>query len=161
MDLKLTGKIALVTGSSRGIGLATAKAFAAEGCQVMLSGCSTEQLREAETALRATGAQVAANAEKARRGDAMLTPPGAHMSAPLFIVKPHALASSTKGAQKRAEANRVIRRRPLDVCQPQEPTLQENPLLDRADFVALRTLPASLVRRSIAWRDILSILLAS
>ena len=62
MDLKLTGKIALVTGSSRGIGLATAKAFAAEGCQVMLSARSTEQLREAETALRATGAQVAAHA---------------------------------------------------------------------------------------------------
>jgi NAD(P)-dependent dehydrogenase (short-subunit alcohol dehydrogenase family) len=62
MDLKLTGKIALVTGSSRGIGLATAKAFAAEGCQVMLSGRSTEQLRETETALRATGAQVAAHA---------------------------------------------------------------------------------------------------
>jgi 3-oxoacyl-[acyl-carrier protein] reductase len=62
MDLKLTEKIALVTGSSRGIGLATAKAFATEGCQVMLSGRSTEQLREAETALRATGAQVAAHA---------------------------------------------------------------------------------------------------
>ena len=62
MDLKLTGKVALVTGSSRGIGLATAKAFAAEGCRVVLSGRSTEQLRDAETALRATGADVAAHA---------------------------------------------------------------------------------------------------
>ena len=62
MDLKLTGKVALVTGSSRGIGLATAKAFAAEGCRIMLSGRSTEQLHEAETTLRATGAQVAAQA---------------------------------------------------------------------------------------------------
>ena len=62
MDLKLTGKVALVTGSSRGIGLATAKAFAAEGCRVMLSARSTEQLRGAETALRATGAEVAAHA---------------------------------------------------------------------------------------------------
>src|SRR5262249_53817597 len=62
MDLKLTGKVALVTGSSRGIGLATAKAFAAEGCRVMLSGRSTEQLHEAEAALRATGAEVAAHA---------------------------------------------------------------------------------------------------
>jgi NAD(P)-dependent dehydrogenase (short-subunit alcohol dehydrogenase family) len=55
MNLKLRGKAALVTGSSRGIGLATAKAFAAEGCGVMLSARSTEQMREAETALRATG----------------------------------------------------------------------------------------------------------
>ena len=62
MDLKLTGKGALITGSSRGIGLATAKAFAAEGCRVMLSARSIEQLRGAETALRATGAEVAAHA---------------------------------------------------------------------------------------------------
>jgi len=56
MDLKLTGKAALVTGSSRGMRLATAKAFAAEGCRVILSGRSTEQLSEPEAALRATGA---------------------------------------------------------------------------------------------------------
>ena len=62
MDLKLRSKVALVTGSSRGIGLATAKAFAAEGCRVILSARSTEQLRDAETALRATGAEVAAHA---------------------------------------------------------------------------------------------------
>jgi 3-oxoacyl-[acyl-carrier protein] reductase len=62
MDLKLTGKAVLVTGSSRGIGLAAAKAFAAEGCRVMLSGRSAEQLQEAETALRAFGAEVAAHA---------------------------------------------------------------------------------------------------
>ena len=34
MDFKLTGRVALITGSSRGIGLATAKAFGAEGCRV-------------------------------------------------------------------------------------------------------------------------------
>jgi 3-oxoacyl-[acyl-carrier protein] reductase len=62
MDLKFTGKVALVTGSSRRIGLATGKAFAAEGCRLMLSGRSTERLRQAETALRATGAEVAAHA---------------------------------------------------------------------------------------------------
>ena len=61
MDLRLCGKVALVTGSSRGIGLATAKAFAAEGCRVMLSARSTERLRETEKGLRATGAVVAAH----------------------------------------------------------------------------------------------------
>jgi NAD(P)-dependent dehydrogenase (short-subunit alcohol dehydrogenase family) len=57
MDLRLAGKVALITGSSRGIGWTTAKAFAAEGCRVMLSGRTTGQLHEAETALRATGAE--------------------------------------------------------------------------------------------------------
>ena len=33
MDLKLGGKVVLITGSSRGIGLATAKALTAEGCR--------------------------------------------------------------------------------------------------------------------------------
>jgi hypothetical protein len=40
MDLKLIGKVALITGSSRGIGLATAKAFTAESCRLMLSARS-------------------------------------------------------------------------------------------------------------------------
>ena len=62
MDLGLHGKVALVTGSSHGIGLVTAKAFAAEGCRVMLSARSAEQLRVMEEALRETGAEVAAHA---------------------------------------------------------------------------------------------------
>jgi 3-oxoacyl-[acyl-carrier protein] reductase len=62
MDLKLAGKAVLITGSSRGIGLATAKAFAAEGCRIMLSARSASQLRDAEAALRSAGAVVAARA---------------------------------------------------------------------------------------------------
>jgi 3-oxoacyl-[acyl-carrier protein] reductase len=60
MDLKLAGKVALITGSSRGIGLATAKAFAAEGCRLMLSARSAEPLTEAE-ALRTSALDVAAH----------------------------------------------------------------------------------------------------
>jgi 3-oxoacyl-[acyl-carrier protein] reductase len=62
MDLKLAGKVALITGSSRGIDLATAKAFAAEGCRLMLSTRSAEPLAEAQAALRTSVAEVAAHA---------------------------------------------------------------------------------------------------
>jgi 3-oxoacyl-[acyl-carrier protein] reductase len=36
MDLGLTDKVALVTGSSRGLGLASARALVAENCRVCL-----------------------------------------------------------------------------------------------------------------------------
>ena len=62
MDLKLADKSVLITGSSRGIGLATAQAFAGEGCRIMLSARSTGPLRDAEAALRANGTAVAAHA---------------------------------------------------------------------------------------------------
>lgn len=44
MDLQLSGKVALVTGSSRGIGLAIAKALHAEGCTVVLNSRSPGDL---------------------------------------------------------------------------------------------------------------------
>ncbi|MBI4476445.1 MAG: SDR family oxidoreductase [Acidobacteria bacterium] len=47
MDLGLTGKIALVTGSSRGLGFASARALAAEGCRVCICARGLERLREA------------------------------------------------------------------------------------------------------------------
>ena len=60
MDLHLKDKVVVITGSSRGIGRATAKAFAAEGCRLVLSARSPSALTEAETSLRAAGAKVAA-----------------------------------------------------------------------------------------------------
>ena len=47
MDLHLTDKIAIVTGSSRGLGLASAKALAAEGCRVCLCARGGLQLLRA------------------------------------------------------------------------------------------------------------------
>ena len=47
MDLGLKDRIAIVTGSSRGLGLASAKALAAEGCLVTLCARHEERLRQA------------------------------------------------------------------------------------------------------------------
>ncbi len=44
MDLQLRGKSVLVTGASKGIGLATARAFAGEGCDVHLAARSADAL---------------------------------------------------------------------------------------------------------------------
>ncbi|TVZ00793.1 SDR family oxidoreductase [Trebonia kvetii] len=53
MDLELTGKRAVVTGGSRGIGLAIARALAAEGCDVALIARGTAALDAAAGALTA------------------------------------------------------------------------------------------------------------
>ena len=46
MDLELKGKVALVTGGSKGIGLATAQVLAAEGCNLHLAARSEKDLIE-------------------------------------------------------------------------------------------------------------------
>jgi 3-oxoacyl-[acyl-carrier protein] reductase len=63
MDLGLTDKVAIVTGSSRGLGLASARALALEGCRVCL--CARTESRLAEAA-RDVGAA-------AGRGDRVLS----------------------------------------------------------------------------------------
>src|SRR6266511_337461 len=52
MELGLTGKTVLVTGGSRGIGRATARAMAAEGARVMICSRSGPALEEAAGAIR-------------------------------------------------------------------------------------------------------------
>lgn len=52
MDLGIAGKVALVTGSSRGLGLASAAALVAEGCRVVICARGPEKLRESAAALR-------------------------------------------------------------------------------------------------------------
>jgi NAD(P)-dependent dehydrogenase (short-subunit alcohol dehydrogenase family) len=51
MDLQLTGMTALVTGASRGIGLAIAHALAREGCHLQLASRSEKDLEAAHAAI--------------------------------------------------------------------------------------------------------------
>ena len=55
MDLGLTGRCFLVTGGSRGLGLATARVLVAEGADVVLAARDAERVREAADELGCTG----------------------------------------------------------------------------------------------------------
>ena len=59
MNLDLTGKVAIVTGSSRGLGLASAQALAQEGCRVTICARGETSLNEAAIQLRTVAQQAA------------------------------------------------------------------------------------------------------
>lgn len=61
MDLNLTGRTALITGGSSGIGFATAQRFAAEGAIVHVAARPGERLDKAAARLRGTDAEIGAH----------------------------------------------------------------------------------------------------
>jgi NAD(P)-dependent dehydrogenase (short-subunit alcohol dehydrogenase family) len=77
MDLKIKNKIALVTGSTAGIGFAIAKALAAEGATVIVNGRTTERVDKAVAQLKnETGNQnikgIAADFSNKKQIDALI-----------------------------------------------------------------------------------------
>ncbi len=59
MDLKLKGKKALITGASQGLGFATARGLASEGCDLVISSRNSEKLGSAAQALdKETGTNI-------------------------------------------------------------------------------------------------------
>jgi 3-oxoacyl-[acyl-carrier protein] reductase len=57
MDLQIEGKVAIVTGSARGLGAATARRLAEEGAKVVITDILQEQAEATAAALRAEGLQ--------------------------------------------------------------------------------------------------------
>jgi 3-hydroxybutyrate dehydrogenase len=80
-DRMLSGKTALVTGSTSGIGLGIAKALAAQGANIVMNGFGDNEGPQAE--IKALGVQVAYH--------------GADMSKPADIEAMHAFAKQTFG----------------------------------------------------------------
>jgi NAD(P)-dependent dehydrogenase (short-subunit alcohol dehydrogenase family) len=71
MDSELSGKVVLVTGGSKGLGLACARAFLAEGAKVAIAARNLDNLREAREQLEGGGRTVCTvQADLTRAGDA-------------------------------------------------------------------------------------------
>jgi 3-hydroxybutyrate dehydrogenase len=83
--MSLKGKVAVVTGSTSGIGKAVAEAFAAEGCTVMLNGFGDRAAIEAQ------------RAELAQKSGVSVAYHGADMSKPAEIEAMMAYAASEFG----------------------------------------------------------------
>ena len=69
METGLRGRRALVTAASRGLGLASARALAAEGCRVAISSSNQAHLQAAVEALRREGHDVVARVADLRQAD--------------------------------------------------------------------------------------------
>ena len=69
MDTGLRGRRALVTAASRGLGLASARALAAEGCRVAISSSNAQHLRDAAQAVHQEGNYVLSRVADIRQAD--------------------------------------------------------------------------------------------
>lgn len=70
MDLKLNGRVVVITGPAKGMGAAVTRAFAAEGCKLALLGRDTGAIAPVADEVRAAGAEAIVIACDVTRGEA-------------------------------------------------------------------------------------------
>ena len=82
MELGLAGKVALVTGSSRGIGRGIAVTLAGEGCDIFLTGTDETMLKSATAEIEALGRKAKSLALDLRKPEAPAAPDRAGQEPP-------------------------------------------------------------------------------
>lgn len=89
MDLGIKDKVALVTGSARGLGAATARRLAQEGAKVIITDIQAEQAEATAAALRAEGLQahcIVADITKSAEVQRLVEQAKAHFGAVQILV---------------------------------------------------------------------------
>src|SRR6202035_5281133 len=85
MDLQLRGKLALVSGSTAGIGLAIATALAREGARVIINGRAQASVDEVVARLKAGGSDVLGFAGDLSRAEAANALAEAHPGVQILV----------------------------------------------------------------------------